>query len=143
MLILGSQALIFGGLLSAAAGLAHVAVVWVGAPAYRFMGAGEDMARVAKAGEWQPALVTLAMAGVLLVSAAYAFSGAGVMAPLPLAKWALAAIGAVYLSRTGTFSWLEPAFPERSQTFWLVLSGICLPIGLVHLVGLVASWLDL
>lgn len=138
--ISGTQALVIGGALSAAAALAHLACVFVGAPAYRFMGAGEKMARAAEAGKVQATVVTLAIAGVLLVWAAYAFSGAGVIASLPFTKPALITISAVYLARAVAFPLLKPAFPENSQTFWRVSSGICLVIGLLHLYGLIARW---
>jgi hypothetical protein len=140
MPISGAQALVIGGSLSAAAALAHIACVVVGAPAYRFMGAGEKMARAAEARKLQPMLVTLAIAGVLFVWAAYAFSGAGAIGRLPFTKLALTAICAVYLGRALAFPLLKPRFPENSQTFWLVSSGICLVIGLVHLYGLISRW---
>ena len=78
-----------------------------------------------------------------MVWAAYAFSGAGVIGRLALTKLALAAICAVYLGRALAFPLFKPAFPENLQTFWLVSSGICLVIGLVHLYGLIARWSDL
>ncbi len=140
MLVSGSQALILGGSLSAAAALAHVACVAVGARAYRFMGAGEEMERAAQAGKLQPTIVTLAIAGVLFVWAAYAFSGAGAIGRLPYTKLALTVMCAVYLGRAVAFPLLRPAFPENSQTFWLVSSGICLVIGLVHLYGVIVEW---
>jgi hypothetical protein len=31
-------------------------------------------------------------------------------------------------------------FPANTQTFWLVSSGICLVIGLIHLVGVIELW---
>lgn len=136
----GAQALAIGGSLSAAAALAHAACIVVGAPAYRFMGAGEKMARAAEARKLQPMLVTLAITGVLFVWAAYAFSGAGAIGRLPFTKLALSAICAVYLGRAVAFSLLKPAFPENSPAFWLVSSGICLAIGLLHLYGLIAQW---
>ena len=134
----GSLALLVGAALSAAAALAHLASS--GAPAYRFMGAGERMARAVEAGQLTPTLVTLAVAGVLLVWAAFALSGAGVVAPLPLTKYALVAISAVYLGRAVAFPLLKPNFPGNSSTFWLVSSGICGLIGLVHAYGTVSLW---
>lgn len=107
------------------------------------MGAGEEMTRAAEAGKLQPALVTLLITGVLLIWVAYAFSGAGAIARLPLAKFALSAISAVYLVRAVAFPLLKPAFPENSQVFWFVSSGICLVIGLVHLYGLISRWPEL
>lgn len=136
----GTQALLIGGLLSAAAAVAHLACIAIGAPAYRFMGAGEKMARAAEAGKLQATLVTLAVAGILFIWAAYALSGAGLIDRLPFAKLVLPAISAVYLGRALAFPLLKPAFPENSQTFWLVSSGICLVVGLLHLYGVISLW---
>jgi len=140
MLTAGTFALIVGAALSASAALAHLACILVGERAYRFMGAGERMARAAQAGRLQPTLVTLVISSVLFGWSAYALSGASVIAHLPLTRFALVAICAVYLIRAVTFPLLKPSFPENSRTFWLVSSGICLAIGLVHLYGIVALW---
>jgi hypothetical protein len=140
MLTSGALALIVGASLSTIAALAHLACIFIGAPAYRFMGAGESMARAAQAGRLQPTLVTLAISAVLLLWAAYALGGAGVIRHLPLSKLVLPAVCAVYLGRAVAFPLLKPAFPENSQTFWWVSSGICLVIGLVHTYGVVCVW---
>ncbi|MEO6688338.1 MAG: hypothetical protein ABIS07_04295, partial [Dokdonella sp.] len=136
----GAQALVIGASLSAAAALAHLACIVLGAPAYRFMGAGERMARAAEAGRARPTWVTVAISGVLLIWAAYALSAAGVIGRLPLSRVVLPAICAVYLGRAIAFPWLKRAFPENSRTFWWISSGICLVIGLVHLCGVVSVW---
>lgn len=136
----GSQALVLGGALTAAAALAHLACIAIGAPAYRFMGAGEGMARAVEAGRKQPALVTAAIAAVLLVWALYAFSGAGLIGELPLTGLALPAISMVYLGRALAFPLLRPVFPGNSLTFWLVSSGICLVLGCLYAVGAVAAF---
>ena len=98
------------------------------------------MARAAEAGKLQPTLVTLAISGVLLVWAAYALDGAGVIKRLPFSTLALLGICVVYLGRAVAFPLLMPAFPENSKTFWLVSSSICLFIGLVHLYGVILVW---
>jgi len=98
------------------------------------------MARAVEAGKIKPALVTLAIASVLLVWAMYAFSGAGLAPRLPFTNLALALISAVYLARAFAFPLLRPVFPENSTTFWLVSSSICLVLGLLHAVGVVAVW---
>ena len=140
LLSTGSLALIVGGSLSAAAAIAHLACISIGAPAYRFMGAGEHTARAAEAGRLRPTLVTLAIAGVLFVWAALALSGGGAIEPLPLTKLALVAISAVYLGRAVAFPLLKPRFPGNSNTFWLVSSAICGFIGLAHVYGTVSLW---
>ena len=136
----GSLALLLGAALSAAAALAHLACIVIGAPAYRIMGAGERMARAVEAGQLRPTLVTLAVSGVLLVWAAFALSDAGVVGPLPLTKLALVAISVAYLGRAVAFPLIKSSFPGNSNTFWLVSSGICGLIGLVHAYGTVSLW---
>ena len=135
----GPQALILGAGLSATAAIAHLACIVLGAPAYRFMGAGEKMARAVEAGRLWPTLVTLAISGVLWVWAAYALGGAGVIQPLPLSGLVLPAICGVYLARALGFPLLRSSFPENSRRFWLVSSGICLVIGLLHLYGILSA----
>jgi hypothetical protein len=142
-LMFSSNALVFAAALSALAAIAHLACVAIGPQAYRFMGAGEKMARAVEAGKVQPTIFTVAIASVLLIWAAYALSGAGLITRLPLRKVALLAITAVYLGRAISFPLLRPAFPENSNAFWLVSSGICLFIGLVHLYGVTSRWAEL
>ena len=137
---IGSQALVVGASLSATAAVAHLVCIVIGGPAYRFMGAGERMARAAEAGKLRPVAVTLVVALILSVWSAYALSGAGVIASLPLTKVALVLICAAYLARAVAFPLLKPVFPENSNTFWLVSSSICGLLGLVHLYGTVSLW---
>jgi hypothetical protein len=131
----GSQALILAGTFSALAAIAHLGCIALGPPAYRFMGAGERMARAVEAGKMRPTLVTLGIAAVLFLWALYAFAGAGVIGPLPFTRFALVAISLVYLARGLAFPFLRPLFPENSTTFWWVSSGICLVLGALYAVG--------
>jgi hypothetical protein len=136
----GAQSLIAGGTITAIAAVAHLACIVFGAPAYRFMGAGERVARAAETGTVYPAIVTMAIAAVLFVWALYAFSGAGVVRPLPFTKVVLPAVCAVFLARAVGFPLLRPIFPENSTTFWLVSSGICLLLGVLYAIGTVSLW---
>jgi hypothetical protein len=135
----GEIAFLLGAFMSAAAAIAHLACIALGAQAYRIMGAGERMARSVEAGKLRPTLVTLAISGVLLVWAAYALGGAGVIAPLPFSGLVLPVICATYLGRAVAFPLLRSSFPENSEKFWLVSSGICLVIGSAHPYGIL-SW---
>lgn len=136
----GALAFIVGAALSALAAIAHLACIVIGAPAYRFMGAGEPMARAVEAGKLQPTLITLAISVVLFIWAAYALGGAGVIPLLPFSSLVLPAICLVYLGRAIGFPLLRSSFPENSQRFWLLSSGICLAIGLAYLYGIVSAW---
>ncbi len=140
MLDFGAQALALGGVLTAVASVTHLACIALGAPAYRFMGAGERMVRAVEAGRIEPTLVTLAIAGVLLAWAVYAFSGAGIVPRLPFTRPALLLISVVFLARAFAFPLIRSAFRGNSTTFWLVSSGICLMLGLLYAAGFVALW---
>ena len=126
--------------MSAAAAVAHLACIAIGAPAYRIMGAGERTARAVEAGKVCPTLFTLSISGVLLVWAAYALGSAGVIQPLPFTGLVLPAICMVYLGRAVSFPLLRSSFPENSQKFWLISSGICLVMGLAYLYGILSAW---
>jgi hypothetical protein len=104
------------------------------------MGAGERMALAVEAGQLRPALVTLGIAGLLFVWAAFGLSGAGVVGPLPLTRYALLAITIAYLGRALAFPLIRSSFPANSNTFWWVSSGICGLIGLVHAYGTASMW---
>lgn len=132
--------LIVGAFLSALAALLHVGIIVGGARWYRFFGAGQAMARACEQGRWYPAIVTSAIALVLATWSAYALSGAGVIAALPLLKPALCAITAIFLLRGLA---LVPVLilPRSAGTgFWLWSSTICLVFGAAHLIGLIQVW---
>ena len=133
--------LIAGGVLSLAAALLHIACIFGGADWYRFFGAGERMARMAEAGQWTPAVFAVGIAGLLSLAAAYAFSGAGLIARLPLVRTGLVVVSAVYLARGIVI--LKPsvmARPDLSSNFLFWSSLIVLTLGLVHLIGTWQAW---
>ena len=74
----GQWWLFLGACVSLAIALLHVVVVLIGPDAYRFFG-GPGLARQAESGSWQPALMTLVLAWLFVVFAAYGLSGAGLM----------------------------------------------------------------
>ena len=131
--------LVAGGWLSLAASMLHVACIVGGPDWYRFFGAGEMMAQAAEQGEAFPALVTLGIAAVLALWAAYAFAGAGKIARLPLMRTALVAISAIYLLRGAM---LVPALtvPAMGGMFNILSSLIVLVYGLCYAVGTWRAW---
>ncbi len=136
----GSPWLIVGGRLSVVAALLHIGCIVGGPEWYRFFGAGEGMARAAERGEWHPALITLAIAAVLLIWAAYAFSGAGALPRLPLLRTGLVAIATVYLLRGLMFVPFNMWRPQYSNSFALWSSAIVLIYGLAYAVGTWRAW---
>jgi len=139
-----SGLLAVGGGLSLAAAALHLACIAGGPAWYRYFGAGEGIARLAERGDWRPAAITAAIAAMLVLAAAYAFSGAGLIARLPFLRTGLVFISAVYLLR-GLIV-LRPSALGRddlSPGFLLWSSLIVLAFGIVHAVGTARVWKSL
>ncbi len=132
--------LILAAILTGIAALVHLGCVIFGGDWYRFLGAGEQMARMAEEGLWYPTLVTLAIVLVLLIWSLYALSGAGIIFKLPLLRLGLIVISLIFLFRAFGFVLIMPMFPENSMTFWLISSGICLMIGTLFALGTYKEW---
>ena len=136
-------ALIIGGLLSIAASLLHIACIIGGPDWYRFFGAGEAMATMAEQGSMTPTLLTLGIAAILAIWAAYAFSGAGLLPRLPLLRTGLVVISAVYLLRGLA---LIPALIINGgdvMPFVLWSSLIVLAYGIAYALGTWTAWPNL
>nr|WP_295658955.1 hypothetical protein [Polymorphobacter sp.] len=132
--------LVAGGVLSAIAALLHLAIIAGGPSWYRFFGAGERMAHLAETGKSEAWLVTAAIAAVLAVWAAYAFSGAGLLPRLPLLKLGLVMISTIYLVRGLA---LVPGLMFRPGLvtpflFWSSL--VVIVYGLTYTVGTWQAW---
>jgi len=136
-------ALSIGAGLNTIVALLHIGCIYFGASWYRLMGAGEQMATLAERGSSQPTVITSFIVVVFIIWTAYALSGAGLILQLPLLKWGLAAITAIYLLRgfAGFFLYNNPL--GRTPEFWLWSSAICLTLGAIHLLGLKQIWAQL
>lgn len=143
----GRRWLLYGGLVTGAVSLLHLAIILGGPDWYRFFGAGEQMARLAARGSPYPTAVTAGIAAVLGVWMLYALSGAGVIRRLPLLRQALVLIAAVYLGR-GTlgiplvFLVDDPYMNELKarMTFMAVTSAVCIGLGLCYAAGAAQAW---
>lgn len=112
----------------------HIYIIFQGETAYRFFGAGEDMALAAARGSIVPALVTSLIVVVFALWGFYALAGAGIIKPLFLTRTALGMIAGIYVLRGG-LPFLAAPFVALDQ-FILVSSLISLAIGLIHWFGL-------
>jgi hypothetical protein len=139
----GNQWLKSGGILSFVVALLHLVIIFVGAPAYRYFGAGEDMATAAESGSAFPAMMTLALVAVFTIWGLYASSGAGVIRRLPLLRIALLLIGAIYTLR-GVFVFQQifqiATSSVQVEPREVVFSLVSLVIGLTYLVGTAINW---
>ncbi|MBV8660167.1 MAG: hypothetical protein JO142_20290 [Burkholderiales bacterium] len=136
-------ALVAGAVLSTVAALLHIGCIIGGPPWYRFFGAGERMARAAERGSVYPTLITTGIVAVLFAWAAYALSAAGVIAHLPLLKFAIVAITVVYLMRGLVLVPVLLAKPKRVTPFIVWSSLICIGYGAIHLLGVAQVWSQL
>jgi len=140
----GTRLLVTAGTLSVCVAGLHVAILFLGGPAYRYFGAGERMARMAERGSIEPTFIAAALILIFAAWAAYAFSGAGLIAPLPRLRLVLLLIGLVYAIR-GLF-----VVPQLS--FWLsagaagvpfrhvLFSAASLAVGCIYLLGTARAW---
>jgi len=143
MMFTGDRWLKVGGILSFAVALLHLVIIFVGAPAYRYFGAGEDMAAGAESGSLFPAMMTLVLVIVFAIWGLYAFSGVGMFRRLPLLRIALPLIGAIYTLRgLAVFQQLFQMVTasEQVEAREVVFSVVSLGIGLAYLIGTVINW---
>ncbi|WP_197417085.1 MULTISPECIES: hypothetical protein [unclassified Sphingomonas] len=128
-----------GGWLSVVAALLHIGCIFGGPEWYRFFGAGEAMARMAERGHWYPPTITTGITIILAIWAAYAFSGAGMIARLPLLRTGLVVISAIYLLR-GLLIIPILIHPPARTAFNIWSSVIVLGYGLVYALGTWRAW---
>lgn len=138
-----SLGFLVGGTVSLAAALLHVGIIFVGAPAYRFFGAGDEMAELAAAGSVLPAWVTTAVAIVLALWSAWAFSGLGFIRRLPFLRTGLALITAAFTLRglgvVPEVYWLIQA-PGAVPAQEIVFSLVSLLAGVSYGIGTIGAW---
>jgi putative oxidoreductase len=140
--------LYWSGVATAAAGLLHIAIAIGGPSWYAFFGAPHRLVEGARAGDSRAPLTCVAIACILLVFAAYAFSGSGVGPQLPLLKPVLAVVAAVFTLRGIAFvpmmliapSWMR-RFTDHTKVdaFITVTSLVCIALGAGYASGLRAT----
>ena len=141
-----ARLLVVGGFLSSAVAALHFATVFIGAPAYRYLGAGERMAIRDQRGDLGPAAMTLGLTLIFSIWAAYAFSGARLIGRLPLLQTGLVTIGSIYALRglvliPQAILLLNGAMPIAPRHLFFSL--VSLLTGLAYLGGARQTWQDL
>jgi putative oxidoreductase len=138
------KVLYWSGVATAAAGLLHFAIAVAGPSWYAFFAAPARLVQAARAGDPRAPLTCIAIACILLVFAAYALSGSGVIPRLPLLKPVLAIVAVIFTLRGIAFvpmMLIAPSamrrFSDRRQVdaFIIVTSIVCLALGLGYAWG--------
>ena len=132
--------LLTAGWMSITAALLHFAWIIGGPDWYRFMGAGEGIAKAAEAGSWTPAILTTIIATIIMGWAAYAFSAAGILPRLPLLRTGLFLVSLILLLRSFSYFVRDAWRPDLSHSFMAWSSAITLVMGLTFAIGLFLSW---
>lgn len=131
------------GVCSTLVGLLHIVIIFYGAPAYRFFGAGEDMAVMSEEGSLFPAAITFVIALIFIIWGLYAFSGVGLIKKLPLLRLGLIIIGLIYTLRGVliVYQIYEIVVLNGSLVISeLVSSFVSLFIGVLYLTGIGIGW---
>lgn len=133
----GTTLLKTGGFLNLGVALLHATIPFFGAPAYRYFGAGEDMATWAEQGSPLPGIITFGLAIVFAVFGLYAFSAAGAIRRLPLLTPGVLAVGGIFALRGGLGVPAAILMPDASTPVAanVAFSLVALAIGLLYLVG--------
>lgn len=98
----------------------HIAAVFGGASWYAYFGASRSVVQSARDGTWLAPVSALAIAGLMAICAAYAFSALGVIRRLPLLRTGLAGMAIVCLLRALLLWPLMINHPNLRNTFEIV-----------------------
>jgi len=105
---------------------------------YRLINLGQESVLAPTAGQGSGlAIIALVLALIFAIWAIYAFSGAGLIKPLPLLRTALVAIGVIYILRSLFLpSEINMVLTQGHPFQFVVYSTISLVTGLLYLVGI-------
>ncbi len=137
-LIAAGSAVLLGALL-------HIAIIFGGPGWYEFLGAPAGLVAMVSSGSLRPAISCVIIGAVLLVCAAYAYSGAGLIRKLPGLRLVLGLIGTGLVVRGISFVPIVMWQPhllsgicgkcQDVNSFVLVTSAMCLLVGIGYLAG--------
>ena len=137
-MIKSKDCLIAGGVISALISLLHV-VLTLKPELYRYIVPGQEsaLAQMAEQGASLTTLASAALALIFAVWALYAFSGAGLIGPLPGLRAILIATGVIYILRalflpSEINMVLTQGYPFRFVAF----STLSLMTGMLYLIGI-------
>jgi fatty acid desaturase len=139
--------LLSGGIISFSVAILHIAIIFGGEEWYRYFGAGEEMALMARSGSITPTLLTSVIVIIFAIWGFYAFSGAGIIRKFPLLRLVLVIISVIYIFR-GLVGIPAIFLPDSkyfqdysdSTSFILVTSLFSLTCGTLFAIGTMKTW---
>ena len=136
----GGGWLVAAGGLSLLASLLHVGCIVFGAEWFRFFGAPEGLIIDYEDGGSQLVWMTVGIALILALWAAFAFSGAGLIRRLPLLRTGLVLIAFIYLARGAILFPALAKAPYPNSAFDIWSSAIVLIYGIAYAAGTYRAW---
>jgi hypothetical protein len=140
-----ARVLTASGIALVAGALLHLAAIFGGPAWYAALGAPAGLVAMAATGSPRPAISCVVIASVLLVWAAYAFSGAGAIRRLPALRVVLALVATVLIARGVLFLPIAAWRPHllaglcgkcaEPGVFLFATSAVCVLLGLGFAVG--------
>ena len=132
-----NQYLIAGGVMSALISLLHI-ILAVYPSLYRYIGPDQSaLTEMAEQGSSITTIVSVVLAFLFAIWAIYAFSGSGLIRPLPLLRFALVAICVIYILRAlFLLSEINMVLNQGYPFRFIVFSTISLVAGLLYLFGI-------
>jgi hypothetical protein len=140
--------LFWTGVVALAGAVLHIAILFGGPDWYAFFGAPQGLVAMARSGNLRAPISCLVIATILVLFAAYAFSGVGVIRRLPFLRLGLATIASVLLLRGVLFAplvlWRPGALAgicncRNLDAFIIITSVICLATGVGFALGASAA----
>jgi hypothetical protein len=127
-----------GAIANFAIAVLHLIIILIGGDAYRYFGAGEEMATMDEAGSLSPGLITLLVTFFFILFGLYGLSGAGKIRKLPLLDVILMVIASIFLMRGASviadIYLLNFSTGHEAQMIWFSL--VALVIGICYSMGI-------
>lgn len=142
----GKRLLAIVGWWNIAFAVLHIVIIFAGGSGYRYFGAGEQMARLAEAGNPKPTIITSGLTVLFLGFGLYALSAAGNIRRLPLTRLVVLGIGILYLLRgilVGPQAWWAIQHPDQVPLRFVFFSAVALVLGVLCVYGLMLRWKEL
>jgi hypothetical protein len=132
--------LVISGCCSLGIAVLHLIMIFIGAKAYEYFRAGEEMVRMAESGSAVPAIVTSVIVVIFILFGFYALSAAGMVFRVPFVRTGLCLIAIIYTVR-GLFVFFQILkIAEEHESRDMLFSLVSLSVGILYTLSLIYNW---